>query len=251
MDIGSTEEATCVIPVVYALLPDKKEETYRNLFSILKTTVPDFKPSEFHIDFEKACITGFLNVFPEAEIKGYNFHFNQALWRKTQELGLVVDYRERENIRNHLRMCAALVHLPPENIDDGWLAIMENSPETEKITKFNDYFIEEWLDSRRYWVCFRNRHRTTNVTEGWHTRLNKKCGKSHPNIYELLKVLYDDSIHYKMIIQQNEIMMPPPKRARKYYNLDKKIQNIVGEFLQQRINVKDTLRRLAYIVKYE
>ena len=58
MDIGSTREQTRIIPVIYALLPNRKEATYTKLYNILRSKIPSFKPQEFHLDFEMAAING-------------------------------------------------------------------------------------------------------------------------------------------------------------------------------------------------
>ncbi len=50
-------------------------------------------------DFELAAIQAAENVFPQAHVKGCLFHFCQAIWRKTQELGLAVTYKEDGEVR--------------------------------------------------------------------------------------------------------------------------------------------------------
>lgn len=85
-------------------------------------------------------------------------------------------YKESEEIRNHIRMCAALSHIPTEYTIDGWLEIMENAPTNVQVEEFNDYFVNQWLENDLIgdmWVCYGERHRTTNAVEGWHSRLNK------------------------------------------------------------------------------
>jgi hypothetical protein len=45
-------------------------------------------PRFITIDFERGAIGALKNIFPNALIKGCNFHFNQCLFKKIQELGL-------------------------------------------------------------------------------------------------------------------------------------------------------------------
>lgn len=40
-------------------------------------------------------------------------------------------------------MCAALAHIKEQDIEDVWLHIMENAPQSEAVTKFNDYFVSQ------------------------------------------------------------------------------------------------------------
>jgi hypothetical protein len=77
-------------------------------------------------------------------------------------------------------MCAALAHMPLDAIDEGWLHIMESSPDYSKVQDFNDYFVEQWLENdviQYIWNCNGERHRTTNALEEWHNRLNRAIGK--------------------------------------------------------------------------
>ena len=52
-----------VFPFVYALLSDKKEETYNTLFLQLKTIKIGLNPSHISVDFEQAAINAF-RAFP-------------------------------------------------------------------------------------------------------------------------------------------------------------------------------------------
>lgn len=251
VDLGSSDVSTRIVPAIYALLPDRKEATYRRLFTLLEKS-SKFKPEKVHIDFERAAINALKQTFLEVKIKGCNFHFNQCLWRKVQELGLVTSYKENSTIREHVRMCAALAHLPKEYIPEAWLLIMENSPQEDALVKFSDYFVEQWLqDSDFIWVCYKERHRTTNSVEGWHHRLNNRVGKAHPNIYELLKILSDEIQYYDIVVKQTELNMYTPKRAKKYCDLDYRINMTVDDFVQTKVSLGETLRKLMYIIKFE
>jgi hypothetical protein len=48
------------------------------------------------MDFEAAALKTSKMTFPETTKAGGNFHFNQSLWRKIQEIGLVLQYKENE-----------------------------------------------------------------------------------------------------------------------------------------------------------
>lgn len=251
VDLASDANTTCVVPAIYALLPNRKEVTYRRFFILLRERISTFNPKKVHIDFEQAAINALQDVFPEIIIKGCNFHFNQAIWRKVQELGLVTYYKERKEVRDHIRMCAALAHLPEEHISDGWLHIMENAPNLEALDKFNDYFVEQWLENVWIWVCYNERHRTTNSVEGWHNRLNKRVGKVHPNIFELMIVLLEEIHYYDVIQQRCDIYLSTPKRSRKFSDLDDRLNKTVSDYLQDKMSIQDTLHKLIYIVKLD
>ena len=51
------------LPLLYSLLPNKKQETYEKLFRIVQQHVQR-KPTFITIDFEKAAENAFAIVFP-------------------------------------------------------------------------------------------------------------------------------------------------------------------------------------------
>lgn len=81
-DLGSTASSNNILPLVYALLPNKKEKTYLRLFEMLKCRLPNWCPDQFRLHFETAIIHSIAAVYPNANIKGCYFHFAQALKKK-------------------------------------------------------------------------------------------------------------------------------------------------------------------------
>ena len=82
------------------------------------------------------------------KVSGCNFHFNQSLFRRVQHEGLVSDYREISEVQQHVRMTAALSHLPVDKVVDGWIAVMEECPsENSKLDSWNDYFVSQWMEN--------------------------------------------------------------------------------------------------------
>ena len=178
-------------------------------------------------------------MFPLCVVSGCNFHFQQCLWREVQRLGMVTEYRDFTEVRRHIRMCAALAYLPPENVDDGWLSIMEASPVSENICKFNDYMIEQWLENAIFtdtWNCYQQRHRTTNALEGWHSKFNKCVQKVHPNIIELISLLKSDSRHYDIQRSRARLNIPAKKRSKKYNEIDNIISKTLRDFCSGHID---------------
>ena len=58
-------------------------------------------------DYEIAAINAFAQVFPNAEIKGCFFHFDQAIWRRIQAFGLQQRYQNDEEfavVIKHFRL---------------------------------------------------------------------------------------------------------------------------------------------------
>ena len=66
--------------LLYPLLPNKKQETYEELFRIVQQHVQR-KPKFITIDFEKTAENAFAVVFPQSKIFGCFFHMKQNIWR--------------------------------------------------------------------------------------------------------------------------------------------------------------------------
>ena len=199
-----------------------------------------------------AMLQALKKTFPSSQVKGCNFHFNQCIYRKIQELGLVKDYTENEEVRTYIRMIAALAHIPPQCIDYGYDHLMANVPAAEGIVEFNNYVTEQWFNNPHVgymWNCYNERHRTTNIVETWHSCLNKSIRKSHPNIVELIIKLKEDAKFYDLKRMQLRLNMQGNKRQKKYIDLDKRIERITTDLLQGRKSLANCLLALAHRVK--
>ncbi|XP_028158672.1 uncharacterized protein LOC114351596 [Ostrinia furnacalis] len=201
-DIGSTTQATHIIPVAYALLSDKSTETYEILFCLIKSQIPQWEPITFKTDFEMAAINAIISVFPSVIRKGCYFHYTQAVWKKGTDLKLTKNKRTRRQVA----LCAVLPHLPQNQIFNGWWYIAAQSPDDGKSKLFRKYMLSQWLRDEfiPIWCVFGERHRTTNMLEAWHKKLNKTIKKKQPNIIELLNTLLSDASYYEVISKQVE-----------------------------------------------
>ena len=62
-----------------------------------------WQPRSFICDFEQAIIAAVEIEFPHATVDRCYFHFNKSLWRKVSEVGLIVDYKNDDNLKNVIR----------------------------------------------------------------------------------------------------------------------------------------------------
>ncbi|KAH9632033.1 hypothetical protein HF086_005364 [Spodoptera exigua] len=99
--MGSDAQATNIVPIFYVLLVNKEKSTYEVMFKKIKA-VPDFSPMKFTVDFELATML--------------------AIKRKAKSLGLLA----HEETTLYVKLCTCLAFLPKEDIEDGWLSVMEN-----------------------------------------------------------------------------------------------------------------------------
>lgn len=61
-------------------------------------------------------------------------------------------------------------------MDNAWLYIMSQCPNNETLVKFNNYFVDTWLNETSFfadkWCVNNSQHRTTNMLETWHSVIN-------------------------------------------------------------------------------
>jgi len=255
IDLSSSFHERNAFPIVFALLSDKKQHTYHRLFEEMKNI--GWNPQSVHLDFEIAAINALQTIFPQVELRGCHFHFTQCLWRKIQDVGLASVYKKNEDVRMHVRKCGAMAYLPLDKIDDAWLTIQSNAPDDEKLAEFNDYFVENWLDSatisKEMWNCNHEKHRTNNIAEGWNHKLKTLVGRSHPSIWvliEKLKTAAAESDHQLLFLSLKllELNSEGNKRHKKYIKFDERIKRILQNFLENN-DLDNCLTKLAIIVK--
>jgi len=184
-----------VVPLVYALLPDKCRSTYFNLLTLIRTSIGNLglalNPEVIVSDFEFGELEALRQHFPNARLVGCYFHFCQAVWRKVQELGLAVRYKtEITDFQLHVKSHMALAFLPTcevKNFFDNLRASTKYIGDTQ-VQKFHEYFCNTWVDGLfaiNLWNQFDvpDQQRTNNTVEGWHCRFGGYVRSVHPNIY--------------------------------------------------------------------
>ena len=106
------------IPVLYALLPDKKRKTYLEFLRAIVTLKPSLKSKIIITDFERAAIKVFATIFPGVEQHGCFFHFAQCIYRRIQGIGLPTRYANDADFALRLRQLAALAYVPLNCIEE-------------------------------------------------------------------------------------------------------------------------------------
>jgi len=101
----------------------------------------------------------------------------------TTKFCLTGEYKENEQVR----LTAVLAHLPIKTVEEGWLMMIENVPQNEKVTLFLDYFVEQWMENQNVPIEMRNinkhRYRTNNAVDGWNSKLSNIIGKQQPTVF--------------------------------------------------------------------
>ncbi|XP_022819196.1 uncharacterized protein LOC111362902 [Spodoptera litura] len=240
VDIGSTEYHTNIIPTIYALLPDRTVDTYKTLFCLIKSQIPEWNPETITCDFEKPLIQALQHEFPNIKIVGCYTHFKRCLWRKAKMLRLT----KSKLGKDHVKRCCSLPLLPIDAQPDAWLYIMAECLNTEDATTFNDYFIKTWLDDNSDYAntynCYKEHHRTNNSVEAWNARIAKKL-KKKPNILQFLVAIKRDMNEF-----WRRVVMDGPISRKKIetIRMNTMIADTVREFESREISIGHCIEKL-------
>lgn len=250
-----------IIPVLYALLPNKQCGTYDRLFTAINA-MRQFDPTTVMSDFEMASINAVQANYPRASITGCFFHFSQCIYRKVQEFGLQTDYRDPD-FRLFIRMLAALAFVPTDRVIESFDTLLEShSPSTAQrvIDYFEDTFIGRPLrrNGRREPIIARNLWnvnsrvddvlpRTNNSVEGWHRAFQSSLSCAHPSLWKLIDYFKREEGLQRYNIAQ--IMTGNAVCGRKKYRcLDARLRKIVNQY--DVTSTMDYLKSIAHNLNF-
>jgi hypothetical protein len=257
------EEEGTVYPVIFALLPDKTRRTYERVFQMVKQRARflglQFQPPKLQTDYEQAIISAVRCEFPGSRLVGCMFHYGQCLWRKVQSLGGAEEYTAEAETRQYIRRCAALAFVPLQRLDDAWLEIQGDAPDTRLCTAFSDYFVNTWLDD----VCSRfpramwNHHdnmkmdsiRTNNSLESWHRQLKGTVSCAHPNVFKIIRELQKQQIKVEQELRarrQGQQTRRPPRTAVRRKN--ERLERIKTSFESNEKTLREFVEACSYAV---
>ncbi|KAH7694197.1 hypothetical protein AAVH_38760, partial [Aphelenchoides avenae] len=130
-------------PIFYALLPDKRQETYIRLFDTLKHLYPSLEPSRMSMDFENALIDAGRECFPDSNLDGCLFHLSRKVKRQLQINGLMGMYNKDPEFARAARMIIALAYVPPAHVNKAFTRLRQTVPHDllPVLDWFETYFI--------------------------------------------------------------------------------------------------------------
>jgi hypothetical protein len=198
------------------------------------------------MDFERSAISAFQESFPEAEVRGCFFHFQQCLYRKLQELGYSRLYDTDKHFAKRVRMFAALAFVPVRSVRRYAIALLGYAYGAE-LQQFARYFEETWLGeavgaaAARFpvplWNCWYSINnklpRTNNCAEGFHRAFFQLLGAHHPSVWKFLDVLQLLEGRMETEYMQYEAGEKPPKPRRKYRRMHRRMVTVTASFAQR------------------
>ena len=188
-------------PLLFCLVSSRRKRDYKAVLRSVLNLLPS-APSveEFVTDFESATWKAVASVLPETKLQGCAFHWGQAVWRKTQEIGLKRAYVNDDSTNKYVKKLLSLPLLPAEHIPPVFTALQLKA-NTDKLTELTDYIQKTWITSTTWppsnWSVFGQSVRTNNDVEGWHQKLNAETRPS-TGLYHLSSILNTESSQLKL-----------------------------------------------------
>jgi len=188
--------------------------------------------------------------FPHVAIMGCVFHWTQAVWRKTQDLGLRRAYMERDAVYRFVRKLLALPFLPHEHIRPTF-DILRGQVTAEPLVELTNYIATTWMDSTIWpvssWSVYNHPIRTNNDVEGWHRRLNCRAAKASLAFYVLVPLLHQEAS--LLSVQQQLVSEDKLKRYQRttYRRIQGRIFSLWEQYQQDDITTSKLLRECGQI----
>lgn len=241
------------MPLIFALLPDKKQETYIRLFTGIMELRPSLNPRTIMTDFELAAKNALRVLYPEAVQFGCNFHFGQCLFRRLQQHGsLQIRFRNEPSFALKIKCLSALAFVPPPDVVAAFESLVQDPfySSSEDIRNFMDYFETTWIGKlrrsrRRQQPMFpipdwniherivQNIAKTNNAVEGWHRGFQSILGGHHPTIWRLIKALKREQSLNQLKITQYLAGGTPPLPRKRYRDCAKRIKRVVDDYVNR------------------
>lgn len=196
-DVNSTSETTTVMPLIFALMSNRTEKSYKILFNLILSQLPEWEPLKIHCDYEKAAMNAISKVFPNCTIKGCYYHWVRNIWKNAESPKYRITKSKPE--KRIVGLTAALPLMPADKILEGLDYIKSECVGLKRTDKFIRYIENFWLKVHTpdVFSVYGERHRTTNIVESFHSKVNKLLNKNTLTLMRLLNVLHD--IHKKKI----------------------------------------------------
>lgn len=229
------------LPMLYALLPNKKQKTYVALFKMIKKYI-NKNPKSINIDFEKAVMNSVRKVF-DCKIYGCFFHLCQSIRRRVQQKHLS-DYNSDPEFRKSYKMLKAIPFVAEDDVISAFERV--DKAATKSLKKFYNYVERNYIGlldkvtgkrkTPRFpiqtWNLYNrillNLPRTNNSVESWHSQISsedKKCMK----LCELIEFLRTEQSNTENLIAQ--LKSGDEKKKRSYIvRRDKNLFNLVSKY---------------------
>ena len=253
-----------VVTVATCLMLNKNTGSYRQVIQALKTAVRQvtgrrWRPTTIIVDFELAAINAFQSEFRNISVKGCYFHFNQALWKHIQDLGLTRAYKNDRRVKKLVKKIMALGFLPIPHVARSFWNL-RTSQRTRRLVRryqnlaaFIDYVDNTYMNGQfppAMWNVYSRpmETRTNNVVESFHRRWNQAVGVRHPSLWVFTRVMKDQQAISEVKISDIRNGRPPPRRRQKWRRLEERIVDLKARFTNGNLTLEGYWESVKYVI---
>lgn len=190
-----------VFPCIFAILKNKKKETYKKLHDLVRILIGNVTPLIIKTDFENSAIQAMKETYLNTRISGCAFHLGQAVFRRIQMLGLSSIYRSSFIVKKFTKALTALSYVRISELTATFYELYNHPEIPSQLIPLYDYFFTNYLRENpqssyppEIWhssdLLDINIPRTNNGIEGWHNVFASGFGTSKfclPLLFEKLK----------------------------------------------------------------
>ena len=97
------------------------------MLNAVKSLILNANPYKILVDFEKAAMNSFQQVYPLATITGCYFHLCQSVLRKVNEIGMKREYENNPDMRSFIRCFPALAFVPTDDVSAAYDRLVETA----------------------------------------------------------------------------------------------------------------------------
>jgi len=254
------KRAEYLFPVMYALLPNKSQETYDGLFGLIKTIWPLFNSTSISLGFEMAVMNSVRQAFQRAEIHGCLFRLTKSMRRQLSENGLLQRYNAKPRFVLHASMTVALAVVPIDNLDDAFDALSNQLANdlTSILNRLEDNHIgRPGRNTRRnrpapfppeIWSMYQRTisgiDKTNNHAEAAHRRLKRELDVVHLSIWKFIDGLH--RVHKGRDVTHEQYVRGElgPVKRREYKQVDQRLLTTVNDYNNR--DIIEYLRGIAH-----
>ena len=236
------------LPLLFALLADKTQDTYVFMLSVLKGLLCDIECGIIMLDFERASMNAFTQVFDQFSLMNCFFHLCQSVQRRIQK-SFKVKYRTDKSFALASRLVVFLAFVPLEHIESAFEALSMHIAGTyPELMAIVNYFEQTYLglaqpDGTRAGTKFGIEHwnhyamvlidpdypRTSNMVEGFHLGFKCKVNRPKPSVQEYFRAIRDQQVTTDYHLDRLAAGMTPAKKRKTTNHV---LYKICGDFLE-------------------
>lgn len=202
------------IPLLYCLLPNKEQDTYIRLFTLLKDLGATEGPDLYVCDYEISVHNALKEVYDGISIQGCYFHYKQAIRKNLKKHNLYNLFKSDVNFCSKIKRLISLCFVPEDYIEDYYTKLMKTG-DYDDIEEFVKYFEGNFIGklavsgirkNARFhpscWSFFKcslqNTPRTNNHVEGWNRALQSLIDPSNASVWQIIDAIKSDQSNQSM-----------------------------------------------------